>query len=162
MPRPLRPLTPELSPAHRLGAEFREYRRKSTHSQKSLGEVVHVSKSLIGAIEVGERISTAAVIKACDDELGAEGVLCGLWRVAARSRRRAGRPGKLTVVEPRTNAVTASYLLACILANTHEQVGQQALAAHTATARPARPADQAVSRELIPGSVGRSGLIPPG
>lgn len=146
MPKPLRPLTPDLSPAHRLGAGLREYRLKSTHSQKSLGDVVHVSKSLIGAIEMGERISTAAVIKACDDELGAQGVLCELWRVAARSRRRAGRPGKPTVVEPRTDIVMACYLLACILANTRDQVGQLAEPADTPLARPPRPADQAVAR----------------
>ena len=94
MPKPLRPLTPDLSPAHRLGAELRAYRRKGRHSQKSLGEAVHVSKTLIGRIEAGERISSAEVIKACDDELGAKGALCDLWRAAAGARRRPGRPAK--------------------------------------------------------------------
>lgn len=94
MPKPLRPLTPELSPAHRLGAELRAYRRKSGHSQQSLGEAVHVSKALIGSIEAGERISSAEVIKACDDELVARGELCDLWRTAAKARRRPGRPSK--------------------------------------------------------------------
>lgn len=92
MPKPLRQLTPDLSPAHRLGAELRKYRCEQGHSQKSLGEVVHVSGSMIGAIETGDRISTAAVIKACDDELGAAGVLSTLWSTAARSRAKAGRP----------------------------------------------------------------------
>lgn len=94
MPKPLRQLTPDLSPAHRLGAELRKYRCKSGLSQKSLGDAVHVSGSMIGAIETGERISTAAVIKACDDELGAHGTLSALWCVAAKSRTRAGRPAR--------------------------------------------------------------------
>lgn len=94
MPRPLRPLTPDLSPAHRLGAELRKYRCERGYSQKSLGQVVHVSGSMIGAIETGARISTAAVIKACDDELGAAGALSALWIAAAESRAKAGRPAK--------------------------------------------------------------------
>lgn len=94
MPKPLRPLTPELSPAHRLGAQLRELRGKSGHSQKSLGDMVHVSKSMIGAIEMGQRISTAEVIKVCDEELGASGVLCELWRAAAAARPHVGRPPK--------------------------------------------------------------------
>jgi transcriptional regulator with XRE-family HTH domain len=87
----LRELTPALSPAHRLGAELRAYRIKSGHSQKSLGEKVHVSKSMIGAMETGDRFSTAAVIRACDEALGAAGELCRLWSIAASSRWRAGR-----------------------------------------------------------------------
>lgn len=102
MPRPLRPLTPDLSPAHRLGAELRAYRLKKEHSQKSLGDVVHVSKSMVGAIEAGQRISTAEVIKACDDELEASGALCALWRAAARSQRPVGRPAKPAAVQPST------------------------------------------------------------
>jgi transcriptional regulator with XRE-family HTH domain len=98
VPRPLRELNPALSPAHRLGAELRAYRIKSGHSQKSLGEKVHVSKSLIGAIETGDRFATAAVIQACDEAVGASGELCDLWSIAARSRRRAGR---------KTSSVTA-------------------------------------------------------
>src|SRR5215469_2240015 len=94
MPKPLRPLTPYLSPSHRLGAALRASRLDKRHTQKSLGDVVHVSKSMIGAIEAGDRISTFNVIKACDDELGAAGELCTLWRAAASSRRRAGRPTK--------------------------------------------------------------------
>jgi DNA-binding XRE family transcriptional regulator len=90
--RPLRQLTPDFSPAHRLGAELREYRCERGHSQKSLGDAVHVSRSLIGAIEAGDRISTAEVIGACDDELGAAGALNALWSAAAESRRKAGRP----------------------------------------------------------------------
>ena len=92
MPRPPRELTPERSPTHRLGAELRAYRIKSGHSQKSLGEKVHVSKSMIGAIETGDRFATATVIQSCDEELGASGELCELWSIAAHSRRRAGRP----------------------------------------------------------------------
>jgi DNA-binding XRE family transcriptional regulator len=71
---------------------LRAYRIKSGHSQKSLGEKVHVSKSMIGAIETGDRFATATVIQSCDEELGASGELCELWSIAARSRRRAGRP----------------------------------------------------------------------
>lgn len=95
MPKPLRQLTPDLSPAHRLGAELRKLRCARGHSHKSLGQKVHTSKSLIGAIETGERISTAEVIKACDDELGAAGTLVALWVVASKSRAKAGRPSKL-------------------------------------------------------------------
>lgn len=92
MPRPPRELTPERSPSHQLGAELRAYRVKNGHTQKSLGKKVHVSPSMIGAIETGDRISTADVIKACDNELEAAGELCKLWSIAAQSRRRAGRP----------------------------------------------------------------------
>ncbi len=112
MPKPLRPLTPDLSPAHRFGAELRAYRRKKGHSQQSLGDVVHVSKSMIGAMEAGERISTAEVVRACDDELEAAGELCKLWQAAARSRRHAGRPAK--VADPplgRASHSTASSAL---------------------------------------------------
>lgn len=96
MPKPLRQLTPDLSPAHRLGAELRKLRCARGHSHKSLGQKVHASKSLIGAIETGERISTAEVIKACDDELGASGTLVALWVAASESRAKAGRPRKQT------------------------------------------------------------------
>lgn len=92
MPRQPRALTPERSPTHRLGAELRAYREASGHSQRSLGEKVHLSKSMIGAMETGDRFPTAPVIRACDEELGAAGELCKLWSIAARSRRRAGRP----------------------------------------------------------------------
>jgi transcriptional regulator with XRE-family HTH domain len=92
VPRPPRELTPDRSPTHRLGAELRAYRVESGHSQKSLGAKVHVSKSMIGAMETGDRLATAAVIRACDEELGASGELYKLWSIAARSRRRCGRP----------------------------------------------------------------------
>ena len=78
----------------------------SGHSQKSLGEKVHVSKSMIGAMETGDRLSTAAVIRACDEELGAAGELCKLWSIAARSRQRAGRP-TTPVSAARTSATVA-------------------------------------------------------
>lgn len=97
MPKPLRQLTPDLSPAHRLGAELRKLRCARGHSHKSLGEKVHTSKSLIGAIETGERISTAEVIRACDDELGAAGTLVALWIVASRARTKVGRPSKQAI-----------------------------------------------------------------
>jgi transcriptional regulator with XRE-family HTH domain len=109
MPKPLRPLTPDLSPAHRLGAELRTYRQKKGHSQKSLGDAVHVSNSMIGAIEAGHRISTAEVIKACDDELDAAGELCTLWFAAATSRRRPGRPAEpATAPSPTRTARSAA------------------------------------------------------
>lgn len=108
MPKPLRPLTPDLSPAHRLGAGLRAYRLKRNHSQKSLGDLVHVSKSMIGAIEAGERISTVAVIRACDDELGAAGELCTLWRAAARSQRPVGRPTRSAAVPSPTRTARST------------------------------------------------------
>jgi transcriptional regulator with XRE-family HTH domain len=92
VPRPLRELTPELSPAHRLGAELRAFRLKAGHTQKSLGREVSVSNTLIASIESGDRISSVEVIGACDKELGAAGALLALWRPADLARRRAGRP----------------------------------------------------------------------
>ena len=91
MPRPLRELTPDRSPAHRLGAELRAFRVKAGHTQKSLGSRVNTSASLIGAVETGDRISSVDVIASCDDALGAGGALVALWRAAAVARRAIGR-----------------------------------------------------------------------
>jgi transcriptional regulator with XRE-family HTH domain len=92
VPRPLRELTPALSPAHRLGAELRAFRLKAGHTQKSLGEEINVSKSLIGSIEIGDRIGSADVIASCDEALDAGGALLPLWQAAAVARRAIGRP----------------------------------------------------------------------
>lgn len=92
MPRPLRELTPALSPAHRLGAELRAFRLKAGHTQQSLGKEVNVSKSLIGFIEIGDRIGSADVIASCDRELDTGGALLPLWRAAFVARRAVGRP----------------------------------------------------------------------
>jgi transcriptional regulator with XRE-family HTH domain len=94
---PLRPLNPDLSAAHRLGAQLRGLRVDAGHTQKSLSEKVHVSESLIAAIEKGERISTVEVIESCDVKLGAQGTLVTLWHAAAASRRGVGRPPGRTV-----------------------------------------------------------------
>jgi len=92
VPRPLRELTPALSPAHRLGAELRAFRLKAGHSQESLGKEINVSRSLIGAIEIGDRIGSADIIASLDEALGARGALVPLWQAAAVARRAVGRP----------------------------------------------------------------------
>lgn len=117
MPRPLRPLNPDLSPSHRLGAELRAFRIKAGETHGSLGVKVHASTSLIGSIERGERIGAVDVIALCDDELGARGALLQLWRVAYASRRKAGR-----ATERRGSGGTPSQTTASLLERVLVQV----------------------------------------
>ena len=92
MPRPLRALTPERSPAHRLGAELRKYRCERGMTHADLARVVHVSASLLAKVETGLRISTEEVLRECDKHLGTRGELGELWLAAAASRAPRGRP----------------------------------------------------------------------
>jgi hypothetical protein len=61
-------------------------------SHNDLAGVVHVSASLIGKIETGQRIATEDVIRACDELLDARGALRALWLLADASRPARGRP----------------------------------------------------------------------
>ena len=87
MPRPLRELTPERSPAHRLGAAVQQRRVDQGLSREELGKAVNVSAWLIAKLETGSRISTSDVIGDCDDLLGAGGELVALWSLADAARR---------------------------------------------------------------------------
>lgn len=79
MPRPLRPLTPEASPRHYLGALLREWRLKHRWSQLALGQRVGASASWISRIEKAERSAPVALLQRCDLVLGTGGLLarCG-------------------------------------------------------------------------------------
>lgn len=92
MPRPLRALTPELSPAHRFGAALRTYREKKSWSQGLLASMLHVSPSLVSRMEKGQRISTLEVVAVCDEFLDADGELTHLWSIAAALWPGKGRP----------------------------------------------------------------------
>ena len=70
-----RQLTPDLSEFHRFGAALRRCRERQQLSQRALGQLVHASGDLIGKVEKAERRPTAALIKACDEVLHANGEL---------------------------------------------------------------------------------------
>jgi hypothetical protein len=97
MPMPPRPLTPDRSPSHRLGAALRTY-RSGKFSQLGLAKKVHVSTSLIAMIERGERIGAQQVMQDCDSLLGAQGALSALWDEAEASRSGVGRPARSCAV----------------------------------------------------------------
>lgn len=89
MPRPLRPLTPDASPRHFLGALLREWRLKLRWSQLALGQRVGASASWISRIEKAERSAPADLLQRCDLVLGTGGLLAR-YGAAARVNTASG------------------------------------------------------------------------
>lgn len=89
MPRPLRPLTPDVSPRPLLGALLREWRLKFEWSQHALGRRVGASGSWISRIEKAERSAPADLLQRCDLVLGTGGLLA-LYGAAARAHSATG------------------------------------------------------------------------
>lgn len=86
MPRPLRPLTPDASPTHFVGALLREWRLRLGWSQLGLSLRVGVSASWISRIEKGERAATIELLRRCDQEMRTGGLLARLGRRAVSTR----------------------------------------------------------------------------
>lgn len=87
MPARSRPLRPELSPRHLLGALLRELREAAGLSQRELGDKVFCSGHLIGRIEKAERWPHAELVHRCDELLSAEGKLVAVLPHLERQRR---------------------------------------------------------------------------
>jgi Helix-turn-helix domain len=80
------------TPAEQLGDEVRAFREKRGLSLSQVAGLVFASKSLISAIEHGNRTGTRKLIAAVDVVLAAAGRIEALWPAAAASRRPPGRP----------------------------------------------------------------------
>ena len=93
MGRQRRVLTPDRSAVHRFGAELRALRDERRLSLAALGRQTAYDASYLARLERGDQFATLAVAQACDQALGAGGVLVRLWEAADRERRRPGGPG---------------------------------------------------------------------
>jgi transcriptional regulator with XRE-family HTH domain len=80
------------TPAQLLGDEVRAFREQRGLSLSQVAGLVFASKSLISAIEHGQRTGTPKLIAAVDVVLAAAGRIEALWPAAATSRRGPGRP----------------------------------------------------------------------
>jgi ribosome-binding protein aMBF1 (putative translation factor) len=87
-----RPLTPQLSSAHLLGAVIRERRCQRGISQAALGRLVFASATLIRKIEHAERFPREDLVHRLDRILDAHGALISL-RLEANADRRAAATG---------------------------------------------------------------------
>lgn len=72
-------LTPQRSPAHQWGAELRTWRDHRHFSLAQLASQVFYDASHLGKCERGERRPPRKIAEACDQVLGAGGVLLRLW-----------------------------------------------------------------------------------
>ena len=86
--RPGRDLTPEVSAAHRLGAELRRWRAERGLTQGQLGELLHHSAALIGKIEKADRRASRDLCRRADEALATGGRLTRLWLAAAQQTAR--------------------------------------------------------------------------
>jgi len=90
MPNPPRPLTPEVSARHRLGAELRRLREHARLSPAQLGALVHYSGDTIMKVEKAQRRPKPGLIDALDEALATSGAL-GRLLVDVEAERLAQR-----------------------------------------------------------------------
>jgi DNA-binding XRE family transcriptional regulator len=80
----------EMVSARRLfGSEVRRLRRDRQMSQEQLAALVMHSRTLIGAVEVGERWPPRDLAARCDEVLGGDGLLKRLWPLVDAERQAA-------------------------------------------------------------------------
>jgi transcriptional regulator with XRE-family HTH domain len=72
-----------------FGAEVRRLRRGRQMSQEQLAAVVMHSRTLVGAVELGERWPPRDLAVRCDEVLGGDGLLVRLWPLVEAERQAA-------------------------------------------------------------------------
>lgn len=75
-------LQPEKSPIHLFGHRLRELRKSHGLSQAGLGKQVSCSGSQIAKMETALRPGDDKLVRACDEALGAGGLLVDLWEAS--------------------------------------------------------------------------------
>jgi len=78
VPQPTRILTPDLSHAHRFGAELRRWRVFRGLSQAEVGRQASYSGSQVGKVEKAQRLPTWSFVLRCDEVLDTGGALAEL------------------------------------------------------------------------------------
>lgn len=81
-------LTPDVSPAHRFGAELRRWRTGRGLSLDRLASLVHSTASTIGLMEKAQRSGNADIVARCDTVLEADGELIRLYADMLSARNR--------------------------------------------------------------------------
>ncbi|MGH3697373.1 MAG: helix-turn-helix domain-containing protein [Pseudonocardiaceae bacterium] len=109
MGRPPRKLKPHVSLRHFFGAELRHWREQAGLSHARLGAQVNYSSDLISKVEKAERTPTAALAKACDEVLGAGGVLERLVALIEATAEATPVPGSSGIVLPVVGCVLAVH-----------------------------------------------------
>lgn len=89
MGRALSPLTPHASVAHFFGAELRHRRLAAGLSTRKLAPRVLAGPGLLDKVERAQRFASADLAGRCDAELGADGALIRLHRLAVAEREAA-------------------------------------------------------------------------
>jgi hypothetical protein len=118
----MRVLTPDVSPAHRLGAEVRRLRMAAGISLAELGRRIWVSADLIRKVEVADRFGAADVVGRLDQALDAGGVLIELQRTSEAVRAAEARSGTFPDLHCPTTSVAAAATSSTRVTETHRWV----------------------------------------
>jgi transcriptional regulator with XRE-family HTH domain len=82
------------SMAARFRCELRRLRRDSGLTQRALADRVRFSREMVAAVEAGRRYGSLELAVRCDEALGGNGLLTGLWPQVAQEQIAAdGRRG---------------------------------------------------------------------
>jgi transcriptional regulator with XRE-family HTH domain len=103
-------LTPDASPRHKFGAVLQRLRDEAGLSQSALGQLVHYSGDMIGAVEKAERWPTPKLTAALDQALDSDGTLTRLLP-AVEAQRAAEQENKTRDVANGSPVGPATILL---------------------------------------------------
>lgn len=118
--------------ATRFRGELRRLRLNSGLTQRALADRVRFSREMVAAVEAGRRFGSLELAIRCDEALGGNGLLTGMWpqvaleQLAADGRRgpRGLPPGDLNGAEAGTVEAAIDELRE-LLDRVHRVLGQR-------------------------------------
>lgn len=118
--------------ATRFRCELRRLRLNSGLTQRALADRVRFSREMVAAVEAGRRYGSLELAIRCDEALGGDGLLTGMWpqvgleQLAADGRRgpRAPQVADINAADPGTVEAAIDELRE-LLDRVHRVLGQR-------------------------------------